>query len=86
MEPNAFSRRKLATKQQFSQKKDKEKANEREQWSRMHSVGESLLRSRNPVRRKTKRKQMRGSTRAKYIQSKKAYYATASQSEERKNK
>jgi hypothetical protein len=38
---NAFSRRKPATKPQFSRKIDKEKANETEQSSRMHSVGGS---------------------------------------------
>jgi hypothetical protein len=81
MEPNAFSRRKLATKPQFSGKKEKEKANKREQWSRMHSVGESLLRSRNPVGRTRKRKQMRGSNGTECIQLEKACYEASIPSE-----
>ena len=62
MELNAFSRRKLATKTQFSRKKDKEEANEREQWSQMHSVGERLLRSRDYVQSETDNAPVRGKT------------------------
>jgi hypothetical protein len=79
MEPNAFSRRKLATKPQSSRKK--EKANEREQWSRLHSVGESLLRSRNSVGRELNRKKMRDSNEADCIQPEKACLEAAIPSE-----
>ncbi len=48
----------------------------------MHSVEESLLRSRNSVGREIKRKQMRGSNGAECNQSEKACYEVATQLEE----
>jgi hypothetical protein len=47
----------------------------------MHSVEESLLRSRSSVGREIKRKQMRRSSEAECIQSRKACYEAAIQSE-----
>jgi hypothetical protein len=78
---SAFSRGKLATRPQFSRKKEKDKANEREQWRRTHSVGKSLLRSRNSVGRELNRKQMRGSSEAECLQSEKACFEAAIPSE-----
>jgi hypothetical protein len=78
---NGFNRRKPPTKPQFGRKRVKQKANERGQWRRLHSVGESLLRSRNSVGRDLNRKQMRGSNEAECIQSEKACLEAAIPSE-----
>jgi hypothetical protein len=47
----------------------------------MHSVGESLLQSRNSVGRELNRKKMRGSNEAECMQSEKACYETTIPSE-----
>jgi hypothetical protein len=58
MKLNAFSRRRPVWKPQFSRKRDKQKANKMEQWSRIHSVGESLLRSHNAIGKESNRKRI----------------------------